>query len=42
MEEDYSSFSKNILNSEINEKEIEKFPDHYNIKNEFYQNVNYS
>jgi hypothetical protein len=41
MEEDYSSFSKNIFNSEINEKEIEKFPDHYNIKNEFYQNVNY-
>ena len=42
MEEDYSSFSKNILNSEINEKEIEKFPDHYNIENEFYQNFNYN
>ena len=42
MEEDYSSFSKNILNSEINEKEIEKFPDHYNIEKEFYQNLNYN
>ncbi len=42
MEEDYSSFSKNILNSEINEKDIEKFPDHYNIEKEFYQNLNYN